>query len=201
MGFPGTAAAHLSLRYADSFTHGLAAQAARMETPEKKKADALASVSGFAFHIQDAIRNTPAEAVSRSRIVDRCADVCTAMASAMTHWPRSHASPGSGCAVKSPLWVSISTALDAHRRATGVSVDGAWRRLPLWLGALTVTIRPCRWLKPGKAFGNGCITVVGDALHPMTPSLGQGGCIALEVRLRSSPSMQSRAWHLLVPSG
>ena len=44
-----------------------------METPEKKKADALASVSGFAFHIQDAIRNTPAEAVSRSRIVDRCA--------------------------------------------------------------------------------------------------------------------------------
>ena len=44
-----------------------------METPEKRKADALASVSGFAFHIQDAIRNTPAEAVSRSRIVDRCA--------------------------------------------------------------------------------------------------------------------------------
>ena len=42
-----------------------------METPEKRKADALASVSGFAFHIQDAIRNTPAENVSRSRIVDR----------------------------------------------------------------------------------------------------------------------------------
>lgn len=42
-----------------------------METPEKRKADALASVSGFAFHIQDAIRNTPAESVSRSRIVDR----------------------------------------------------------------------------------------------------------------------------------
>ena len=43
-----------------------------METPEKRKADALASVSGFAFHIQDAIRNTPADNVSRSRIVDRC---------------------------------------------------------------------------------------------------------------------------------
>ncbi len=50
----------------------VAAQAARMDTPEKKKADALKSVSGFAFHIQDAIRNTHAEAVSRSRIVDRC---------------------------------------------------------------------------------------------------------------------------------
>ena len=47
-------------------------QAAKMETPEKRKADALASVSGFAFHIQDAIRNTPADNVSRSRIVDRC---------------------------------------------------------------------------------------------------------------------------------
>ena len=50
-----------------------AAQAARMETPEKRKADALASVAGFASHISDAIRNTPAEGVSRSRIVDRCA--------------------------------------------------------------------------------------------------------------------------------
>ena len=47
-------------------------QAARMETPEKRKADALESVKGFGFHIQDAIRNTPAEMVSRSRIVDRC---------------------------------------------------------------------------------------------------------------------------------
>ena len=47
-------------------------QAAKMETSEKRKADALASVSGFAFHIQDAIRNTPADNVSRSRIVDRC---------------------------------------------------------------------------------------------------------------------------------
>lgn len=46
-------------------------QISKMETPEKRKADALASVSGFAFHIQDAIRNTPAENVSRSRIVDR----------------------------------------------------------------------------------------------------------------------------------
>ncbi|EIE23272.1 FAD/NAD(P)-binding domain-containing protein, partial [Coccomyxa subellipsoidea C-169] len=38
-----------------------------------------------------------------------------------------------------------------------------------------------RWLKNGTILGQGCITVAGDALHPMTPSLGQGGCIALEV--------------------
>lgn len=44
-----------------------------METPEKRKEDALNSVRGFAYHIQDAIRHTPAENVTRSRIVDRCA--------------------------------------------------------------------------------------------------------------------------------
>ncbi|KAK1301255.1 hypothetical protein QJS10_CPB13g01345 [Acorus calamus] len=26
----------------------------------------------------------------------------------------------------------------------------------------------------------GCVTVAGDAMHPMTPDLGQGGCTALE---------------------
>ena len=28
--------------------------------------------------------------------------------------------------------------------------------------------------------GKGCVTVIGDALHPMTPNLGQGGCTAIE---------------------
>jgi hypothetical protein len=57
-----------------------------MDTPEKRKADALTSVRGFAFHIQDAIHHTPAEAVSRNRIVDRCARLL-----------RQHSVGGHGC--------------------------------------------------------------------------------------------------------
>jgi 2-polyprenyl-6-methoxyphenol hydroxylase-like FAD-dependent oxidoreductase len=36
----------------------------------------------------------------------------------------------------------------------------------------------CRWTI--GSVGKGCVTLIGDALHPMTPNLGQGGCTALE---------------------
>ncbi|BDA48885.1 Monooxygenase 2 [Coccomyxa sp. Obi] len=75
--------------------------------PEECRADALESVKGWSSEITDAIRCTPAERITRSRIADR-------------------------------------------------------------------------WLKPGQPFGSGRITLVGDAAHPMTPNLGQGGCVALE---------------------
>ncbi|KAK9845405.1 hypothetical protein WJX81_005725 [Elliptochloris bilobata] len=32
----------------------------------------------------------------------------------------------------------------------------------------------------GEPLGRGCVTVIGDAAHPTTPALGQGGCMALE---------------------
>jgi hypothetical protein len=52
----------------------------------------------------------------------------------------------------------------------------------------------CRVLAPGKAVGEGCITVAGDALHPMTANLGQGGCVALEVgALLTLPCMPESA--------
>ena len=43
-------------------------------------------------------------------------------------------------------------------------------------------VRFCRWTAPGATWGRGCLTLAGDAAHPMTPNLGQGGCCALEAR-------------------
>lgn len=31
------------------------------------------------------------------------------------------------------------------------------------------------------SWGVGCVTLLGDAAHPMQPNLGQGGCMAIEV--------------------
>ena len=33
---------------------------------------------------------------------------------------------------------------------------------------------------PLKSWGSGCVTLLGDAAHPMTPNFGQGGCQAIE---------------------
>jgi len=34
--------------------------------------------------------------------------------------------------------------------------------------------------KPVRKWTNGCVTLIGDAIHPLTPNLGQGGCLAIE---------------------
>ncbi len=33
---------------------------------------------------------------------------------------------------------------------------------------------------PVKKWGTGSVTLLGDAIHPITPNLGQGGCLAIE---------------------
>jgi 2-polyprenyl-6-methoxyphenol hydroxylase-like FAD-dependent oxidoreductase len=33
---------------------------------------------------------------------------------------------------------------------------------------------------PVKRWTEGCVTLLGDAIHPLTPNLGQGGCLAIE---------------------
>jgi 2-polyprenyl-6-methoxyphenol hydroxylase-like FAD-dependent oxidoreductase len=37
-----------------------------------------------------------------------------------------------------------------------------------------------RWPAAGARWGSGAVTLAGDSAHPMTPNLGQGGCVALE---------------------
>ncbi|KAG2441649.1 hypothetical protein HXX76_003267 [Chlamydomonas incerta] len=82
-----------------------AAADAPPDTPEARRATALAAVKGWAWAVEECIRRTPPEDITWSRISDR--------------------------------WTA-------------------------------------------GAFGRGAVTLAGDAAHPMTPNLGQGGCVALE---------------------
>jgi 2-polyprenyl-6-methoxyphenol hydroxylase-like FAD-dependent oxidoreductase len=34
--------------------------------------------------------------------------------------------------------------------------------------------------QPVRKWGEACLTLIGDAIHPVTPNLGQGGCLAIE---------------------
>ncbi len=43
---------------------------------------------------------------------------------------------------------------------------------------------------PLKAWGQGLVTLLGDAAHPCTPNLGQGGCMALEDALVLAKSIK-----------
>lgn len=44
---------------------------------------------------------------------------------------------------------------------------------------------------PLKQWGKGLVTLLGDAAHPCTPNLGQGGCMALEDALVLAKSIES----------
>lgn len=39
-----------------------------------------------------------------------------------------------------------------------------------------------RVIHAGETWGKELVTLIGDAAHPTTPALGQGGCMALEVK-------------------
>ncbi|HUA84242.1 MAG TPA: FAD-dependent monooxygenase [Bryobacteraceae bacterium] len=48
-------------------------------------------------------------------------------------------------------------------------------------------------LAPLERWGRGPVTLLGDAAHPCTPNLGQGGCMALEDALALAKSLSTNA--------
>jgi 2-polyprenyl-6-methoxyphenol hydroxylase-like FAD-dependent oxidoreductase len=48
-------------------------------------------------------------------------------------------------------------------------------------------------LAPLERWGRGPVTLLGDAAHPCTPNLGQGGCMALEDALALAKSLSNNA--------
>ena len=54
----------------------------------------------------------------------------------------------------------------------------------------------CRQVMPGEPWFEGCLSGVGDCAHATRPDLGQGGAMAIEVRVCQSDSPSS----LLPPS-
>jgi len=74
----------------------------------------------------------------------------------------------------------LTRSLFDKRSCTPPTCDGALWNI-LFYVEISYIVRGRRWALPGSTYGRGCLTVAGDAAHPMTPNLGQGGCTALEV--------------------
>lgn len=99
--------------------------------------------------------------------------------------------------------------LNAPADATAPATPEAWQQEALaavagWSWALpqAVAATPLedfsrsrlvdRWDLPPASSGSSSITLAGDALHPMTPNLGQGGCTALEDALVLARCLQQQ---------
>jgi 2-polyprenyl-6-methoxyphenol hydroxylase-like FAD-dependent oxidoreductase len=50
--------------------------------------------------------------------------------------------------------------------------------------------------RPVRKWGHGCVTLLGDAIHPLTPNLGQGGCLAIE-----DAAVLARCFEKYAPNG
>ncbi len=84
-------------------------------------------------------------------------------------------------------WFAVLDAADsppetADQRAALRELFASWHEpIPALLDTEGPVIRtPILDRPPIDEWGNGSVTLLGDAAHPMTPNLGQGGCQAIE---------------------
>jgi 2-polyprenyl-6-methoxyphenol hydroxylase-like FAD-dependent oxidoreductase len=91
-------------------------------------------------------------------------------------------------------WASINKNLNGSKKANEHEGHGLYRdelrSFDDWWAPVPALIRatPASALirndtcdrRPSRKWGEGPMTLLGDAIHPITPNLGQGGCLAIE---------------------
>jgi hypothetical protein len=154
-------------------------------TPEGLRQEALNLVSGWQWGAAEVVERTPLENLVRSRISDRC--VSMSLLSFHDEIQSYRAGRASAC-----LYVLLTSTAGARSCPAALPVA-------VQVGK-TQGCGLRRWDLPNGS-GAGAVTLAGDALHPMTPNLGQGGCTALEdaivlarlMRDRGVPALLERA--------
>jgi 2-polyprenyl-6-methoxyphenol hydroxylase-like FAD-dependent oxidoreductase len=92
---------------------------------------------------------------------------------------------------KTGWWASANTARGVSIESAGLAnrdelvrrFDGWWEPVVELIQAtpLTALVRNEVFDRlPSRHWGEGSMTLLGDAIHPTTPNLGQGGCLAIE---------------------
>ncbi|UVI32699.1 FAD-dependent monooxygenase [Paenibacillus spongiae] len=97
-------------------------------------------------------------------------------------------------------FAAINSPADAHV-ARGLRKQAALQHFQGWYNPIEAVIEateesailshPIYDRKPLKAWSTGCVTLLGDAAHPMLPNLGQGGAQAMEDAVVLAFSLQS----------
>lgn len=124
-------------------------------------------MAGWSWGIEDAIRSTPLDALSRSRVADR--------------WTVGGVGRGSVTLVGEDMgWGQAATGGGECQYQPGCPCIGGSSCCWLLLCFADTAIACHRPLEPPSHLGLCVMLCVGDAAHPTTPNLGQGGCLALE---------------------
>jgi 2-polyprenyl-6-methoxyphenol hydroxylase-like FAD-dependent oxidoreductase len=94
-------------------------------------------------------------------------------------WASVNEKSSDGAAARGPQPANVAT----HREELLQLFDGWCEPVPELLRATPLSsliLNPVFDRRPVRKWGEGSVTLLGDAIHPLTPNLGQGGCLAIE---------------------